>query len=267
MPTTASISPTVLKFGRNMRTQELDESLLRELGESMRVKQLQRIVVTPDYTVVAGNRRGRAAQLVGLESVDVEILDEMPGESLLRMYQFAENHFREDASDWEKCQTCYELVQLNVTWRSKDVAEFLRIDPSMVLRYLSFTKCIPAVRDALREGKIGISTVYTISKEAEEQQQPLLELALSGASRDAVEAFRRKGSGKGKWNGSSAKANRITVPLKSGLTLIVIGQKLSMDAVHQAFSDVTKESKRACEQNLEPRTFEGLMRDKQKGTA
>jgi ParB-like chromosome segregation protein Spo0J len=248
-----------------MRTQELDESLLRELGESMRVKQLQRIIVTPDYTVVSGNRRGLAALLVGLETVEVEVLPAMPSESLLLMYQFAENFFREGVSDWDKCQTSYRLLQLNTTWKGKDVAEFLRIDPSMVVRLMSFTKCCVEVRNALRDGKIGIGTAYALSKEPEEKQLGLLQMKLDGASRDDIERVRRKA--KRKWNGSSGKATRITILLAEGVMVVISGPGLTTEGVLSACGDIQKEAKRAADKNHTVKTFESTMRDRLKGGA
>jgi hypothetical protein len=260
-----TISPTLLKFGRNMRTQELDESLLRELGESMRVKQLQRIIVGPDYTVVVGNNRGKAALHVALDSVDVEVLPEMPSESVLLMYQFAENHFREGASDWDKSQACYKMIQLFPTWKNIDVAKFLRVDNSMVGRYLSFTKCRVEVRDALRDGKIGISTVYALSHEPEEKQLALLQMKLDGASRDDIERVRRKT--KRKWNGSSGKATRITILLAEGVMVVISGPGLTTQGVMSACGDIQKEAKKSADKNHTIKTFESTMRDRLKGGA
>ena len=42
------------------------------------------------------------------------------------------------------------------------------------------SRCIPAVQDALKDGKIGISDCYAISKLEERQQATLLAFRLSG---------------------------------------------------------------------------------------
>jgi len=52
-----------------------DDAELRALGESLRVRQLQPVLAKPDGTLIAGERRYRAAKLVGLESLQVIITD------------------------------------------------------------------------------------------------------------------------------------------------------------------------------------------------
>ena len=53
------------KVARQAR-QHFDEAELRQLGESLKVKQLQPVVARPDGLLIAGERRLRAARLVGL---------------------------------------------------------------------------------------------------------------------------------------------------------------------------------------------------------
>ena len=65
-----------LKVSRQAR-RHFDEEELRQLGESLKVKQLQPIVARPDGTIIAGERRYRAAMLVGLKELMV-ILSEEP---------------------------------------------------------------------------------------------------------------------------------------------------------------------------------------------
>ena len=58
------------KEGKNCRKKPLDETKLRELGESMEKKngQLQDGLAEPDGTLISGYRRLAAAKLVGIES-------------------------------------------------------------------------------------------------------------------------------------------------------------------------------------------------------
>jgi ParB family transcriptional regulator, chromosome partitioning protein len=259
------IPPKNLKFGKNMRTGELDQSLLRELGESMRVKQLQPIVTAPDYTVVIGNRRGMAAMLVGLEFVEVEVLDEMPTESTVELYQWGENFFRENVSDWDKVQTCFRLIQLMPTWDHKDVANFLRVDPSMIARLLCVGKASEAVRLALQTGKICLATCYEITKCKLDDQQAALDLAINGASRADVIEHRRSGNSRG--NGSSVKSTRITISLPDGILVAISGPGLTTDGVVSSCATIHKEAKKAVEKNHNVKTLEAIMRDRLKGGA
>jgi ParB-like chromosome segregation protein Spo0J len=64
------------KKARNIRRAPLDENKLRELGESMlRYGQLQDVVAESDGTLILGHRRLAAAKLVGIESLNVKILE------------------------------------------------------------------------------------------------------------------------------------------------------------------------------------------------
>lgn len=259
------ISPKELRFGKNMRTGELDESLLRELAESMRVKQLQPIVVAPDYEIIVGNRRGKAALLGNLDSVEVEVLDEIPSESTVKRYQWAENFFRENISDWDKHQTCYDLLQLMPEWENKDVAAFLKVDPSMIARFMCPIKGTETVRAALRDGKICMATCYEIVKLPLDQQEAALDLAVNGASRAEVIEHRRSRNSRG--NRSSVKSTRISILLPDGVVVVISGPRLTTDGVQSACSDIQKEAKKAVDKNQNVKTFEAIMRDRLKGGA
>ena len=63
------------KVGPQAR-KHFEEAELRLLGESLKVKQLQPVLARPDGTLIAGERRLRAAILVGLPELMVIISDE-----------------------------------------------------------------------------------------------------------------------------------------------------------------------------------------------
>jgi ParB/RepB/Spo0J family partition protein len=75
-----------------------DPDALRELGESMRIRQIHPIMVRPDpktkgrFVVVAGERRWRAANLVRLATIRAEVCDLTPEE--VAQVQLAENENR-----------------------------------------------------------------------------------------------------------------------------------------------------------------------------
>jgi ParB-like chromosome segregation protein Spo0J len=68
-----------------------DEADLLRLGESLKVKQLQPVLCQPDGTLIAGERRLRAARLVGLARLEALIAEEMLSESEIRIWQLTEN--------------------------------------------------------------------------------------------------------------------------------------------------------------------------------
>jgi ParB family chromosome partitioning protein len=90
---------------------------LRDLGESLRERQIQPIVVYPGtsedfpavrYLILVGQRRWTAAQLVGMSTIDAIVVE--PPAPLDRIaLQFAENETREDFSDIERAWTLQQL--------------------------------------------------------------------------------------------------------------------------------------------------------------
>jgi len=240
-----------------------DEGELRLLGESLRVKQLQPVLAKPDGTLIAGERRLRAAALVGLQDLLVVVADEPLTDAEIRVFQLTENIHRASLTGFEKWQACEELLRLNPNWRAKDLAERLKIVESTLTKYLSPSRCIPAVQQALEAGTVGITDCYAMSLLPPEEQTALLALKLAGASRDRVaQEGRRKRSG----GGSALKVSRIKCPLPSGATIQVSGESISLDDAIEAAQEWIKEAKKASEQGLDAKTFQAVMRDKAKAT-
>lgn len=85
--------------------QHFDEEELRQLGESLKVKQLQPVLAMPDGLLIFGHRRLNAGRKVGLKELDVIITDEPLTESQVRIFQLTENVHRADLTDAEKSRT------------------------------------------------------------------------------------------------------------------------------------------------------------------
>jgi ParB/RepB/Spo0J family partition protein len=262
MPQLTTKPVTFFKPDAKQARQHYDEGEDRSLGESMQaLGQLQPVGAKPDGTMLWGHRRLRAALLVGLKELQVIITDKPLSDSDVRIIQLTENMQRSDLSGVEQWRGCAELMCMNPHWAMKDLAEHLHLDPSMVTRLLSPSKCISAVQEALAEGKIGISDCYALSKADEREQARLLALKLAGASRDAIEQAGRKSR-----NGKAAalKVTRIRCPVNGGAVVQVSGKSLDLDDAIEAAQEWVKEAKKASEQGLDARTFERVCRDKAK---
>ena len=197
-----------------------DEDGLRRLGESLKVRQLQPVLAQPDGTIIAGERRLRAAQLAGLETLEVKIADRQLSDSENKLWQLTENIQREDLTGYERWLACTEILTMNADWGGKELAEELHLDPSSITRLLSPSKCVGEVQDALKAGKIGISDCYAISKLKPADQLGLLALKFSGASRDALEQAGRKTRSGAK---PAEKVSRAKLLLTSGDKIVVYG--------------------------------------------
>jgi ParB family chromosome partitioning protein len=249
------------KTDPNQPRKHFTEADLLSLGSSMKtLGQLQPVGAKPDGILLWGERRFRAAGLVGLKELSVIITDRLLSDSEIRLIQLTENLHRADLTGHEKWMACSELMEMNPEWQMKDLAGRLNLDPSMATRLLSPSKCIEAAQDALREGKIGISDCYAISKLPPDEQAGLLARKLSGASRDSIEQEGRKARSGGK---ESVRLSRVKIAMPQGVTVVVTGTSLGMAELVDLLLETIKEARKAAEQ-YDVKTFQSMMRDKAK---
>jgi ParB/RepB/Spo0J family partition protein len=242
----------------NQPRKHFDDAALRALGESLKARQNDPVQAKPDGTLLDGERRWRAANLVGLEKLDAIITNAELTDSQMNLVRLTSFFHREDLTAFEKWSACQRILELNPGWLAKDLAEHLHIDPSMVTRLLSPSKCTTSWQAALKDGKVGISDVYAASKMPASEQEELLAMKLSGASRDAIEkAGRRKRAA----DVPAVKVNRVKCLLASGVQIVVSGTR-SLDEAIEALSEASKEMKRARELGYTSKTFAAAMRDR-----
>ncbi len=266
MATLATKPLTWFKAAPQVR-QHFDETELQRLGESLKTRQLQPVLARPDGTLITGERRLRAAHLVGLAELSVVISDEPMSETELRIVQLAENIHRADLTDAEKWKACDELLRLNPAWTNKDLAAHLKLAESTVTKYLSASRCVPEVQEALEAGQIGITAVYEISRADAGQQAELLALKRSGTSRDGLARQVRQAKAKDapasiRRPAAKSQMKRIVCPLASGVSITVSGTGLSLDGFIESLTEAQKEARKAREQSLDAKTFAAVMKDK-----
>lgn len=245
------------------------EADLRSLGESMlSLGQLQPVGAKPDGFLLWGERRLRAAQLVGMKELSVIVTERALSESEIRLIQLTENVHRADLTDAEKWRACEELLRLNPSWGNKDLAAHLKLSESTITKYLAPSKCVPDVQKSLEAGKIGITACYEISRVAPEQQSELLALKSSGTSRDGIARQVRNRKHKAT---PQVRSRRIACPLPGGICITLSGGELSLDECIEALGEAIREMKRSRELGYTAKTFASAMKDKalkeQKGTS
>ncbi len=179
----------------------MKEEALAELSESIRQHGvLQPIIVTragQNYTLVAGERRWRAARLAGLRTVPALVKDTSPHQ-LLEL-ALVENIQRQDLGPLEEAAAYRQLLEEHGLTQ-EEVAQRVGKSRSAVANSLRLLNLPPEAKVALEEGRITEGHARTLlSLPTTEQQLKLLESMLSSAVtvRQAEEAARR-GSGKGR---------------------------------------------------------------------
>jgi ParB family chromosome partitioning protein len=235
-----------------------DEKDLDHLGDDLLARGvLVPLLARPGGILIDGWRRWLAAQRKGIKELPAIITDkpesEIPGIRLATVFHKA------DLTGAEKWLACSEILASHPGWQMKDLAEFLHLDPSMLTRLVSPSKCIPAWQEALKEGKVGISDCYAASKLPEPEQAGLLALKLGGASRDTLERHART---KRATSAPAVRVSKIKCQLGSGVSIVVSGVEMTLDEMIESLLEAAKEAKKARDQGLHVETFQRLMRDR-----
>lgn len=173
----------------------MDEAALAELADSIREHGiLQPLIVThagSGYTLVAGERRWRAARAAGLRTVPALVKDTTPRQ-LLEL-ALVENIQRQELNPLEEASAYKQLVEEH-SLKQDEVAHRVGKSRSAVANSLRLLKLPPEAKLALAEGRItegharGILALPTL-----EQQLKLLAAILAGnfTVRQSEEAARR----------------------------------------------------------------------------
>lgn len=163
-PTNGLINVAIEKLAANPSQPRkiFDEAALEELSRSIKKNGiLQPIVVTPTtdiandsdaiYTIVAGERRWRAAQRAGLNEVVVIVkkFDEKQRAELT----IVENIQREDLSPLELAEAYLSLIE-RFNYRQEDLAEALGKSRSTITNSLRLLTLAPSIKEKLTSGKI-----------------------------------------------------------------------------------------------------------------
>ena len=171
-----------------------DETALEELADSIRTLGLiQPITVRKEgdkYLIISGERRWRAAQLAGLETLPAYIRD-VDDENLHAM-ALVENIQRQDLNAMEIAISLGRLIdECGVT--QENVAQRVGKKRSTVANYLRLLQMSPEIQAALKEDAISMGHAKAIASAPEEAQSALLRKCVrKGLSVRATEQLAKK---------------------------------------------------------------------------
>ena len=133
-----------------------DEEAIAELTESVRTQGIiQPLVVTPEgegWTIIAGERRWRAAQRAGLEEVPVVVREVADARELLEL-ALVENLQRSDLNPLEEAEA-YAALQEKFGLSQEEVAARVGKARTTVTNSLRLLRLPEEVRELLRDGKL-----------------------------------------------------------------------------------------------------------------
>lgn len=233
---------------KNIR-KTFDEEADRALGQSVKVRQMHPLVCGPDGTIIDGERRWRGAKLVGLEELDVIIIEEELSETELLLLQAATAIHRADLTAGEKGNLAYELAMRNPAWQAKEIAEHLHIDQGIISKLLSFSKTIPPVREALKDGRLTVDDGYLFSQLPEAEQAELLPLRLTRSipNREALHAEVKARKTARKNGVAKPETGRFKATLSSGVAASFCGPIKCVSDLEDAGKELAKLAKNARE--------------------
>jgi ParB family chromosome partitioning protein len=189
-----------------------DEVGLDELAESIKIQGIvQPLVVTPEkdgtYSIVAGERRFRAAQRAGLTEVPVVVRRDLDDRGRLEL-ALVENLQRADLNPLEEAEA-YQLLQESFGLSQEEVAGRVGKARPTVANALRLLRLPEEIRDLLREGRLtaGQARPLLALKTAEEQVDLALRAVRQGLSAREVERLTAAAT-------SATSAPRPEVPAK-----------------------------------------------------
>ena len=132
-----------------------DDEALEELAASIRERGiLQPIRVRPHiagYQLIAGERRWRASQMAGLETVPAVIVEATDTD--MRIEALVENLQREDLNDMDRARAMREMREaLDLTW--DQVGDRLGLTRRTVMRLVGLTKLPEPIQELIAEGQL-----------------------------------------------------------------------------------------------------------------
>jgi ParB family chromosome partitioning protein len=191
-----------LRPSRRQPRRQFDDEGLKELAESLRTQgMVQPIVVAPEeggfYTIVAGERRARAARLAGLSEVPVVVRPVADERELLEL-ALVENLQRTDLNPLEEAEA-YRALHDDFQLAQEEIAARVGKTRATVANALRLLKLPPEVQELLRAGGLTAGQARPLlSLPSPEEQVRLAERAVAQglSARDieqAVAAPRAKG--------------------------------------------------------------------------
>ena len=154
-----------------------DQTALGELAESIKTQGiLAPLVVRPvgqHFEIVAGARRYRAAQLAGLETAPVRIVELTDAQALET--SIVENLQRRDVHPLDEANGFAALMRLDEPKYSvEQIAAKVGKAPAFILARLKLVELVPAVVEAFSQEEIGLGHALLLAKLQPAQQEEAL---------------------------------------------------------------------------------------------
>jgi ParB/RepB/Spo0J family partition protein len=213
--------------------------------------------------VVDGERRLRAAKLLGMTSLAVIIEDKQLGDTEITQRQIIANCQREDLTPLEKARALARLIDLT-GWKVGELASRIGSSPAAVSRHLALLKLPEAIQASVAAGKIPASAAYELARldNPEEQIRLASQVATGGLTRDQL-AGRVKARRRPERKEVRAPS-RVTAHLGNGRSVTVAGQLGDLDALVETLEELLSKCRKVRHTGVELGTFIQMLKDQAK---
>lgn len=163
-----------LQPNRRQPRSHFDEAALHDLTESIKAQGVvQPLVVTPQldgtFTIVAGERRWRAARRAGLEEVPVVVRQVSDDQQMLEL-ALVENIQRADLNPLEEAEA-YRMLQEDFGLSQEEVARRVGKARSTIANIKSLLRLSPEVQDLMRDGRLSAGQARPLVKIEDPKEQ------------------------------------------------------------------------------------------------
>jgi ParB family chromosome partitioning protein len=221
----------------NQPRKEFDPEALERLAESLKARgQLQPIRVRWDgaadrYVVVVGERRYRAAQLAGLDTLACVVTSGDVAPEDLVEDQLIENALREDLKPIEQAHA-YRALLAARGLSHRELAERLQIGHASITRALALLDLPTLIQEAVEQEQLPASVAYEIGKVPDRAGQAELarRAVAEGLNRDQVVAAVRTARGKPKGKGRGGRKVTARTFKAAGGSKVTVENRRGLDA-------------------------------------
>lgn len=242
--------------------ERFDEKALAGLAKSLEKVGLQQPVIVrregDELVAVDGERRVRAARMLGWSTIPVIIQEGALEETTVLERQMVTNCQREGLSPIEKARAIDELMK-TAKLPASAVAERLGFSEATASRLLALLVLPEAMREAVHRGDVTASAAYEVAKVRNPKKRAKLEAAVlkHKLSREAVISRIRKTTKKKTQR--RPRVSRLTVSLWGGVAVVVQGPGLSLENVRRASQEFSERLAKLGQQELELKEAEALL--------
>jgi ParB family transcriptional regulator, chromosome partitioning protein len=247
--------------------QIFNEDGLLDLGKNLLAAgQLAPIIVfflasVGRYILVDGERRWRAAKLVGIKTLLAWVLDHEPTALELHRIQTCIAVHIVGLSPMEKSDQLAKVKQEN-NWSIGELAENLNMSQPQVTKLLTLQNSCPDLRDVLQAQKIDTDKAYVIASKPDHNVQRELLAKVNDLNR---EQFRRTAKSGGQ--PVELRTSIARFALVGDVMVTVQRPRMALSGAIQALSETLRQLKAADAQGLDVVTVSRVMRDRAKAAA